>query len=543
MVDKESYLGKRMSRRDVLRVLGLASLAGVAAACSPAPTAAPKSSGTSAPAAGAAPTAAPSVKASTSAPQIALATSERFAETLEPSNQTTLSIFQTERHVLEPLLERNTSGKFVPMLAESWSMVDNLTWQFNLRKGVKFHNGEEFNAESVKYTIDKVARADSKMKQHSYWGDRVKSVEIKDPYTAIIHTNVPFGTLLAVLTLTVMEPPKLAASDPQWWNKTLIGTGPFRWADYQKDQQLTLEANPDYWQGAPKLSKILWRFIPETSTRLAAFKAGEVQIVDAVPPEEIANINKMSDAGVASATTYQQINVGFNCGKAPFNNKLVRQALNYAVDKDSIVKDFLQGYGSVAVAPAPITVFGAVKQPPYSYDPAKAKEMLSQAGVSGVSFLLDEQGQYPKGFEICQFIASQLQQVGVNCKVNKVEVATWQERRNKGVFDASYIGFANVTGDADMVFSTLFYSMLNPTTPNRTRYNNPKADEAIKKGATSVTDQDRMAAYTDACKILWDDAPHIWLYDTKAVWGVRKNVKGFEARPDTFTIVRNVSIG
>lgn len=553
MEESQAGLKRRITRRAALKALGLAGLAGVAAACTPAPAPSPtaplqKPAATSAPPAPPQPgaTAAPAVKVAPSAPsqqQLLIATSERFAETLEPLNQTTLSIMQVERHVLEPLLEREVAGKLVPVLAESWTMLSDTTWQFNLRKGVKFHNGEEFNAESVKYTLERVGAADSKMKKHTYWGTRLKGVEIKDPYTVLVHTNEPFGTLLAVLTITDMEPPKLAQADPQYWNKTLVGTGPFKWTEYKKDQELTFMANTEYWGGAPKIGKVVWRLIPETSTRLAAFKSGEVSIIDAVPPEEIEVINKMADAQVLSATTYQQVGIGFNCEKSPLDKKEVRQALNYAIDKEAIVKDFLGGNASLPVAPVAGTVFGAVKQTPYSYDPAKAKQLLSQAGASGMSLTIDEQSQYPKSFEISQFIASQLQAIGVNCKVNKTDIATWQDRRIKGTFEASYIGCANVTGDADLCLALLFFSKLNPTTPNRARYNNPKADEYITKGASSLKESDRLAAYAEACKIIWEDSPHISLYDAQAKWAVRKNVQGFEARPDTFTIVRKASVG
>ncbi|MCA1648621.1 MAG: ABC transporter substrate-binding protein, partial [Chloroflexi bacterium] len=312
--------------------------------------------------------------------------------------------------------------------------------------------------------------------------------------------------------------------------------------DYQKDQQITLTANSEYWGGAPKLSKLNWRFIPETSTRVAAFKAGEVAIADGIPPEELDAIGAMADASVPTATTYQEISVGLNCSKAPWDKPMARQALNYAIDKDTIIKDLLVGHAAISVAPAASTVFGAVKQDPYPYDPAKAKALLQQAGVSGAPLVIDIDPSISKGSEVTQYIASQLSEVGVAAKASQVEAATWSERRVNGTFDASLLTCSSVTGDADLCLALLYFSKLNATTPNRARYNNPAADDAITKGATSLKDADRLAAYSTASQVVWQDAPHIWLYDTQAAWAVRKTVQGFVPRPDTYTIVRGVSL-
>ena len=553
-----SFLGCRLARRAALSKLilvpaGLAMSGSLLEACGTPTGAPPPAPATSAPAATAAPapTQAPAQAPAQPAPaaagepkgEITVGMSQDL-QSFDPHNHVNISDWSVHRHIFDPLLEKDFDGNFVPMLAESWSLVDDNTWQFKLRRGVKFHNGEDFNADSVKGTMERLLPG-SQLAQAGLFWTALKEIEVKDPYTVLLRGSMPIGSMLHNLTMTEMLPAQASKSD-DFFRKP-AGTGPFKFVSWVKGDRVVFEANREYWKpGVPKVERATIRFIPETSTRLSGLKAGEIDVVDRLPFEEEPAIKGNPDLTWMPVVGVESQYIGFQCEKPPFNDKRVRQALNYATDKETVIKELLLGNGKVADAPMAPGIFAYAAQEPYGYDLDKAKSLLNEAGVQpGSAEIIVLKGLYTKGLEVAQAIAAQWQKLGFNVSVNDMEVARTREVRAAGTFDSFFAGWVTMSRDADFALWRNFHSTTTGRFVNvsQTRYSNPEVDKLLEKGQTSIKDEDRAKAYADAQKLIWDDAPWVFLYYTVNAYGVRKRVQGFRARPDYFTLVKEVGVG
>ncbi len=238
--------------------------------------------------------------------------------------------------------------------------------------------------------------------------------------------------------------------------------------------------------------------------------------------------------------------IGFQCEKPPFNDPRVRQALNYGTNKDTIIKELLLGNGKIADAPMAPGIFGYAQQTPYAYDPERARSLLRDAGVSGGTIeLIVLKGLYTKGLEIAQAIGAQWQQLGFTININDMEVARTREVRAAGTFDTFFAGWVTMSRDADFALWRNFHSTTTGQFRNvsQVRYSNPQVDKLLETGQTSIKDEDRARAYAEAQKIIWDDAPWVFLFYTTNAFGVRKRVEGWRSRPDYFTLVKDVGVG
>jgi peptide/nickel transport system substrate-binding protein len=459
---------------------------------------------------------------------------------MDPAAHYLIAAFTVHRHIYEPLVENDLAGNLVPRLAEAWRIVDDLTWEFKLRQRVRAHNGEEFTAESVKFTLERIIDPATKSAQAFLWKP-LDRVEVRDPYTAVVRTKEPFGALLANLTLTEMLPAR-AAREPGFFQKP-VGLGPFKVVRWARGDRIELEAHPHYWAGAPKVGRLTFRHIPEISTRVAALKAGEVDIIERLFPDQIASLEAHPDTTVQHTVATEQQFIGFNGGKKPFSDARVRQAMNYAVNREALIRDLLLGYARVPRSSLPAGVFGHNSRlQPYPHDPAKARALLAEAGYPG-GFdmeLISIRGLYIKGLEIAQAVAAQLGEVGVRVRINEVEAARMREMRAAGNFDAIMTGWATMNRDAD-------FGMWQPyhTEGSRRmwRYSNGEVDALIQRGQKTLDQRQRGRPYEQAQELIWRDAPLLWLYWTVNINGVRRRVQNFRIRPDHFTLVRDVSLG
>ena len=458
---------------------------------------------------------------------------------LDPAAHFYIAAYVVHNHCYDPLVEWDEQGNLVPMLAESWRTLDDRTWEFKLRKGVKFHNGEPFTAESVKFTLERLIDPQVKSAQAFLWAP-LQSVEVKDDYTAVIRTKSTFGSLLSTMTMTCMLPAK-AAKDPAFFAKP-AGTGAFRITRVLKGDRIEMEANTEWWRGQPRLAKLTFRYIGEASTRVASLLGGETHVVDRVSPDIIRQIERSPQHRVATRRSVESQLIGFHCGKKPFSDVRVRQAFNYGVDKEALVKDILLGHGTVADAPMPPDAFGYAKQQPYPYDIAKAKALLKEAGYGDGPpevELIVLKGVYTKGLEVSEAIAGHLAKIGAKVKVNDMEVARHREARAAGNFDFFFAGWATMTRDADFALWRNFHAGEATITGNQLRYVSKDVDRLIEQGQQTIDPQARKRLYADAERHIWQDAPWLFLYWTELIHGVDKRVKGFRQEPNNITLVRD----
>jgi peptide/nickel transport system substrate-binding protein len=433
-------------------------------------------------------------------------------------------------HIYDRLLDRDAKTfKPKPMLAESWKIVNDTTWEFKLRRGVKFHNGEPFTAASVKATIDYAL--DPANKSHynsaSYWGP-VKEVQVVDDQTVRFVTHKPWPNLIdhASLTNALMMPAKgLRELGPQKLAEKPIGTGPFKFVEWKRDERLVLERNPDYWQGPADVSRVTFRFIPEFSARMAALLSGEIDIMKDVPPHATEAVDRSGRAKVR-ATVSSRINylALVNLKPGPMQDVRVRRAMNHAVNVDELIGQVLRGRATKMCGPmAPANVdYGPVEC--YTHDPARALALFKEAGVDPAKLQLtldSPSGRYPLDKDLSQAIAAQLGRLGIKVNVVINEWGTHLDKiKNRNTGDLFFLGWGpalNGQGTIQPLFRhDQTYSSYG---------NNKTIDEKVARAVTVMDPKQRAEAYADLQKLIHDEAPWVFLWQQHDLYGVASQVE------------------
>lgn len=441
--------------------------------------------------------------------------------------------FSLLRHIYEPLVWFDDSMQLYPNLAESWEQVNPTTMRFKLRQGVTFHNGNPFNADAVKYSLDKVLDPNFPAWMNFAMVDIVKGATVVDEYTVDIETLAPTPSLLWRLTLLDMVDPKYA--DTPEMDQKPNGTGPYKFVEFIPSQSFTMERNEDYWGKPSNFQKITARIIPEAGTRIAALLAGEVEMINAVSPEMIEQIQGSDNATITTAPTARLVYVSMRNDRPPLDNVKVRQALNYAVDKATIVDTVLKDIAIVAKSPLPPSLRGARTDLAYPYDPDRARQLLEEAGYNGEEIIFAVgKGRYPNDDQVGEAIAAYFQDVGLNVKYDQGEWATYSAENRKGKespFDAFFQGWSADALDPVLMMSFLFQSA---NTESRSSYANPKVDELVTTANTTNDPAELENLLNEAQGIVWEDAPFIFMYVPKEVLGISNDLKGFASRPDEF---------
>ena len=452
-----------------------------------------------------------------------------------------------------------------PALAESWDVsADGLTWTFHLRKGVKYHDGTPFNAANYIKTIKRLM-VDKKdpasiyaiyepLPVENYVDDTYSTVT---SYTAIDDNTVqfklkepngPFPTNLAMVWNGVVSPDAWEKSKKDFRNHP-VGTGPFIFKEWRPADQIVLDANPNYWGGKPKVDRLIFKVMPDAQAALLALKKGDVHILGDVSVQTIPAIKSDPNLVVVTQPGLVVSGVAMTNNAKPFDDKRVRQALNYAVDKDAINKTLYQGLAVQLTAPLPSSQWGwddSLKG--YGYDPEKAKKLLADAGYpNGFETELlsysSPRGYNPAGAELAVAIQGYLAKVGVKANVRKQEMAAFLGEVRSGKYTQMFLsGFSGDNGDPDNFLWSLFASPAMPV-GDTSHYKNAEVDKLLAEGRV-VTDQaKRIEIYKKAQKIILDEAPWIFVNQTLQVRVTRKEVKGFQLNPtQMFFEMQSVSL-
>ncbi len=318
-----------------------------------------------------------------------------------------------------------------PALATSWEQVDDLSWRFHLRPGVTFHNGEPFNGEAVRYSIERLLDPNA-VRFNTDFRD-FGQVDVVDDLTVIIHTNNPDPNFLPKLANLHFVPPVYAASvGEEEFSAHPVGTGPYRFVEWILGQRLVLEANDDYWGGRPSVDRLVFRPIPEASTRLAELQAGTVDIIthlnyDAIPLLD-RDANLRAEANTGRRTVFMHMD-HLN-GAAPLQDVRVRQAMAYAIDRQLLIETVLNGYGTPLATIFRPDMFGySADFQPYPFDPDKARQLLAEAGYADgfdIRFMTSD-GIINKGVEVAEALASMLGDVGIRVEVLPVALQVMRD--------------------------------------------------------------------------------------------------------------------
>ena len=462
-------------------------------------------------------------------------------ETFDPSQSNNTTTHNVTINVFDTLIRLSDDGRdFVGELAESWKVVDPTTWQFRLRRGVKFHNGEDLNAAAVKFTLDSTLDPERKTRQRPTYV-AFKEVRIDDPYTVSILTHKPYAIALTQLQYLMVVPPgyiKQVGWDE--FGRKPVGSGAFKFKEWERDVRVVLEANDAYWKGKPKVRTLAFRAIPEDASRIAAVQRGEVDIIDAVPYDRIKELQGSPTVKITQRQG-EQVYVGLDTLRVePLKRREVRQALNYAVNADALVKNLLLGYAVRLNGPMfPTTPGYDEKQPAYPYDPERAKRLLAQAGYPNgfeVEFAVSPAFQgIAKGTEVGEAIAGQLGRVGVRAKLNVQDSAALFSAYSAKKLQM-YLFAWKSSPEAGRHLETLLHS--------KTRgyyYQNPEADLLIDAYFVALDPKKRQEIGRQLHAFLREDAPWIFLYQQMDLFAVRKGV-AWEAKPDYLMRMRDVAV-
>jgi peptide/nickel transport system substrate-binding protein len=428
-------------------------------------------------------------------------------------------------HVYDSLLDLDSENKVVPSLAESWAPTNDLTYRFNLRKGVKFHDGSPFNAEVVKWNFERFINPDTKATVLNYfrWLDKATVV---DENTIDISLKAPAPLFLKyIASYGYQASPKTAetmATKP-------IGTGPLRFGEWVKGDHVTLEANPDYWGTKAALGKLTFKSLPQPSSRVAALRAGEADVVIDLDPTAAKELQGAGgDAKIASVPGYRNIYLLVDHrADTPLKKREVRQALNMAIDKDALVAGLLEGYGTpLEGQPYSPMYFGynpGIKKIPYDVD--QAKKLLAQAGYADgfeIKFVTPF-GRYLKDKELTEAIAGQLEKVGVKATIEVVEwAAAMQKYTSHTNGPLAMNGQASPSLDCLEHFTIYWWSKGAVS-----HYDNPAFDALYDKANVEMDEKAREKILQDAVKVLADDYANIWLHQQHDLYGVRSRVQNW----------------
>jgi len=457
--------------------------------------------------------------------------------TLDPHMHAENFTFAVVHNVFDPLVRRTVKdGQLAhePGVAASWASVNPTTWEFKLRPGVKFHNGEDLNAEAVKFSIERVLNPDQKARWRWAFVD-IERVEIADPLTLRIVTKRPFPTLITNLAYAMpLVPPKYVRDKGDAYVATHpVGSGPFKFVRWRKDDELVLEANESYWGGAPRVKTLIWKPIPEESTRVAALVGGQVDVARGVPPNLVKQIEGNARTRVAKVPSALNIHIVLDTlAEGPLRDVRVRQAINYGVDKDAIIKSVLEGNGSPLGGPLTPVMFGYDAQvKPYPYDPERAKRLLADAGhAQGLALTLNSpNGRYIKDKEVAEAISGQLQKIGVKAPVVTHEWGGYVGKWPEGLSPMYMLGWA-ATWDADGILYPLLRSG-----QRFARWNNPDFDRLIETGRTTLDTAERRRIYGQASRLAHDEAPWLFLWNGMDIYGINKSVADWEPTSDEAT--------
>lgn len=448
--------------------------------------------------------------------------------------------FTVTSHIYETLFEYTPDGKIIPHLAESYTVSpDSLVWTLKLRKGVKFHDGTPLDADAVKFNLERVLNPETKS-TYKFLIDRIKKIEAVDASTVRLSTEKPFAPMLAHLThgaIAIQSPAAIRKHGKEYINFP-TGTGPFRFKEWVRGDRLVLVKNPDYWGKKPYVNEVIFKPVPEGGARVALVETGAAHAIVRVPPRDAPRLATSKDVEVLNTPSVRTIYIAFNMLKAPFTDLRVRQALNHAVNKSSIVQHILAGVGRPSDAPISPGIFGYRPIMTYAYDPAKAKKLLAEAGYPNgfKTELYCPTGRYLNDIQVCEAVQAQLREVGVDAAIKTMEWAAYLDITKKGpqesVVPMYMLGWGTVTGDADYGLYALFHSsQWTPAGQARNFYKNPKVDELLDRGRNVANPAAREAAYKEAMEIIMKDAPWLFLHAESQLSAVRKNVKGVVVHP------------
>lgn len=474
------------------------------------------------------------------AQQILIVAQGTDAVTLDAADITDSPSATVSSHIAETLFELTPEGTIVPLLAESYEVSpDGKVWTIKLRQGVTFHDGTPFNAEAVKFNINRFLDPANAF-AFRFLLDRVASVEVVDEYTVRFNLNTTFAPFLSHLThnSVAMQSPTAIERFGEAFRDNPVGTGPFRFVSWIKGRQIDLATFENYWGERPGIDGVRFLAVPEATTRMAMVETGEAHVAVRVPPHDVPRLDAHPDITVDNTSSVRTIYIYFNHTKEPFTDVRVRRAINHAVDKKEIAEFLLGGAARPSDAPISPGIFGYTPIGFFEYNPELARQLLAEAGFpDGFSTTLySPTGRYVMDIQIAEAVQSMLADVGITAEIVTLEWAAYLERTRQPAdvneVPMAMLGWGTVTGDADYGLFPLFHTSQHvPAGSNRSFFSNPLVDALLDEGRTTLDPERRKQIYYEAMRIIWEDAAWLFLHSETQLTAIRDEVQGFVVHP------------
>ncbi|MGS1097754.1 ABC transporter substrate-binding protein [Aquamicrobium terrae] len=463
-------------------------------------------------------------------------------------------------HMFDGLTAMDQNVHLKPSLAISWRLIDDQTWEFKLREGVKFHNGNAFTADDVAFTIDRVPNVANSPGSYAVYTKRIKSVEVVDDYTVRFTTDGVYPLLPIDLSMVFMldrETHEGLGTEDFNSGKGAIGTGPYRFVSFQRGDRVKLERNDDYWGGKPEWDEVTLRVISNDASRLAALLAGDVDIIDAVPTTDLERLRNEARVKIWDALSMRAIFLWIDHHQAEgatfvsgpngekfsenvLRNLKVRQALSMAINRDAIVERLMQGAAAPTGQFLPEGAFGydpGISSP--AFDAEGAKRLLAEAGYpDGLRITLHgPNDRYVNDSRIIQAIGQMWERIGVTTKVEPEPWSAYIGRMTRGDFSIGLLSVGTSTGEASNPLRSVF-ATTNPDkglgASNYGGYSNPEMDVVVEKAMGTTDDAAREALLREATRLVMDDVAVVPLHIQKSFWASKPDL-ALEARRDEST--------
>jgi peptide/nickel transport system substrate-binding protein len=484
-------------------------------------------------------------------------------DSIDPHWSTLGSQAEALRHVFDTLVGVDGNLQLQPALAESWEAIDDDTWEFKIRQGVKFHNGEELTANDVKFSIERIPVVTGPMSMTIYT-KRVASVEVVDDYTLRVNTNGTAPSLPNDFIRLFVVPASIGmevGNDQFNSGEVAIGTGPYRFVSWEPKGDLVLERNDEYWGEAPHWERVVRKEIPDDAARVAALRSGEVDLINYVPASDYQTMQNDGSVDTFVADSVYILNVqpvqgetlpqkvrvnGQEIDENPFADLRVRQALDYAIDRETLVRVVLEGLGTPANQLMPAGFFGYSDElPAREYDLDRARELLAEAGYPdgfGFDFTCTN-NRVPGDSVVCEALAQMWSRAGLQVNAQALNGTVFFPASQRGDYSVQMSAWGTLTGEASYTYGSLLHTPdeeLGLGAFNRTGYSNPEFDRVFQEGQRTLDDDQRRELFEEASFISMEDRGIIPTVILQTVWAAPAGRITFEPRVDQETLAYEI---
>jgi len=468
-------------------------------------------------------------------------------------------------HIFEPLIQRDENQKLAPGLATSWKAIDDLTWEFKLRKNVKFHDGSPFTAEDVVFTLNRVPNVPNSPSSFATFTKPIVDVKVMDPHTIVFRTATPHVLLpsdIASVFIVSKKNGEKATTGDYNSGRAAIGTGAYRFAEYTPNQRVVLKANYGYWGGEQPLDKVTFKILTNSAARVAALLSGDVQMIEVVPTSDIARLSQDKNFNLADKVSNRVIYVHLNqsneksapfvtdksgkpLDKNPFRDSRVRKALSMAINRDAIADRVMEKKSVPAAQLLPDFFYGTSKNlKPVKYDPEGAKKLLAEAGYPN-GFALTIHGpnnRYINDDKIAQAIAQFYSRAGIDAKVETLPSSVYFTRATKLEFGYMLLGWGTESGEQGSSLRSLLATN-DPSkgmgVTNRGRYSNPAFDKMVTDALVTMDERKREGMIQQAAEVAMNDTALIPIHYEVSTWATAKGYR-YTPRTDQYTLATNL---